>query len=147
MSSNDHQNETNKDLVRRGIQEITVNGNYGLLPDFYADDFVQHGGAGGPYEGREQFREHIEQLRSAFPDLSASVQGCICEDDLVAARTIYRGTHEGSFAGIESTGNSIEVARTILYRIEDERIAESWADPYMFDLLQQLGAIADVRAE
>lgn len=144
MGSDDHHREANKKLVRRGIREIAGEGNYERIDDFYAEDFVQRGGAKGPFEGREQFQDHLESLHRAFPDLSATVDCCICEGNRVAARTIYRGTHEGTFLGIEPTETTIEVSRTVLYRIEDGLIVEAWADPYIFHVLRQLDALPEV---
>lgn len=56
-------------------------------------------------------------------------------------RVTLRGTHEGEFQGIESTGERFEVQNRVHTRIEDGKITEGWVQPNMLGLMQQLSAM------
>ena len=63
----------------------------------------------------------------------------VAEDDFVAVRMTQRGTHEGTFMGIEPTGNAFEIEAMAFVRLEDGKIIERWGRPDLPDLLRQLG--------
>jgi predicted ester cyclase len=50
----------------------------------------------------------------------------IAEQDLVAMRGTFHGVHRGPFAGVPPTGRSVAAPLMIIYRLENERIAEHW---------------------
>ena len=64
-----------------------------------------------PLPGREtRLIEQSEYVYAAFPDVSITVDETIAEGELVAQRSVFRGTHEGEFMGIEPTGEEVEIA-------------------------------------
>lgn len=132
--------EENKRIARQVPEAIATEKDLSLVDEVYADDAVEHDPL-GDHRGREWIRADMERLLSAFPDLTATVEECIAEDDTVAMRVTLRGTHEDEFAGMAPTGNTFEVRNTVFTRIEDGMIAERWVQPDMLGMLRQLGAV------
>jgi predicted ester cyclase len=82
--------------------------------------------------------EHITHVESAFPGYEIVAHQMVAENDLVAVRGAFRGTHRGPFAGIEPTGVTASGDLMIIYRIENGRIAEHWLQFDVAALLAQL---------
>lgn len=71
--------------------------------------------------------EHISQVEASFPNYELIAHQVIAENDLVAVRGTFRGTHRGaSFFGVEPSGVKASGDLQIIYRIENGRIAEHW---------------------
>ena len=79
-------------------------------------------------------------MKHVFPDLQAHIEGSIvANQDKVAVRLRFRGTHRGEFLGIPATGRTIEYVSHESYRIADGLIAEEWICSDTATLLHQLG--------
>ena len=131
----------NKDVVSRAITEIVSEGNFDLLRELYAEDFVHYRGANEDLTGPAAFRAWMEQIHTGFPDFEATEEFSLCEDDLVASRVTYTGTHDREFMGIPATGKHVTVTGTTINRVEDGKIVESWPETDFLGVLQQVGAI------
>ena len=68
----------------------------------------------------------IRDVEAAFPEYELIAEELIAERDLVAMRGTFHGVHRGPFAGIPPTGRSVAAPLMIIYRLENERIAEHW---------------------
>lgn len=133
----------NKELVQRFIR--VANGkNYERVAELFTDEYERHDPDTPTEErGPEPFVEALQQLHEAFPDSEIRVGEIIAEDDLVAFEGAMTGTHEGAFRGIEPTHATFAIAGNGMHRIEDGRIAETWATWNFLGALDQLGAIED----
>jgi predicted ester cyclase len=78
-------------------------------------------------------------MRGAVPDLEATVDRIVAEDDHVAMRVTLSGTHRGQFIGVDPTGESFEIEHAIFVRFADDEIVELWGQLDAFGLLRQLG--------
>lgn len=123
------------------ISEIVNEGNYDLADELFAADYCRHddplvdSGERGP----QVFVETVRAHREAFPDARIDIHEIICEGDLVAFTGTFSGTHQGPFMGVEPTGEEIAIAGTAMHRVEDGKVAETWATWNMLSLLQQVG--------
>jgi len=95
-----------------------------------------------PGTGRDGLRQHIIAFRSAFPDLTITVDDLLAEDNKVTARWTARGTHKGTLLGILPTGKEVTTEGISVIRIANGKIAESWVTWDTLGLMQQLG-VAD----
>lgn len=130
----------NERIARRFPEEVATGGDVDLIDEICAEDVVDHGPM-GDLRGREEIKERVEYLRTAFRDFSATVEDAVAEGDTVAMRVILRGTHEGEYMGIGPTGNEMEAWNTVFTRIEDGLIVERWVQPDLLTIMHQLGAI------
>lgn len=129
------------DLVRRFNSDVFNGRDYDRIPDFQADDYVQH----GPMPGMELHgNESVETMRmfhAAFSDLEATEELAFGDGEYVCAYYTYRGTHDGEFMGIPATDVEAEVPGVTINRIEDGKIAETWVMADFLGLLQQVGVV------
>lgn len=118
---------TNETVVRRFFAELVGNGDLVVADEILAPDYVRHDPASPDVFGPEGFKAFISEVRRAFPDLAVEIHDLIATDDRVVVRATERGTHEGWWADYEPTGQHIEVDGIVIHRLEDGRIAETWA--------------------
>lgn len=133
--------EENKASVVRFYQELDKK-NFGIYADLCAYSFISHFPGNQKPQNREE-REQISRLYyDAIPDIQHTVDDIIADRDKVAARLTAKGTHTGSFRGMEPTGNEVLFTGMRFYRFEGGKIAEEWASLDTLLLMQQLGVIS-----
>jgi predicted ester cyclase len=130
-----------KDIVHRFYDGVVNEGNLDRLPDVVTDDIVDHEAPPGMPGGIEGVKAFVEMFRTGFPDLHVTVESVIQEDDLVAARVRYTGTHEGEFMGIPPSHNKIDIDVIDMVRMEGDKCAEHWGVTDNLGLMQQIGAV------
>jgi steroid delta-isomerase-like uncharacterized protein len=130
----------NKALVRRCFKEIWSKGNLDLIDQLVAPNYANHDPAGPmPGVGRDGLKKHVSAYRTAFPDLTITVDDILAEDNKVTARWTARGTQKGPLLDIEPTGKQVTTEGISVIRIANGMIAESWVTWDMLGLMQQLG--------
>jgi steroid delta-isomerase-like uncharacterized protein len=131
--------ETNKDIIRRLFDDVLNGGKLGLLDTIVGAAYVDHSPAASQAVGAAGVKAKIAGLREGFPDLRFTLEDLIGEDEIVAARYHWRGTHRGAFLGIPPTGKTILVRGMDFYRLRDNRIVEHWDNVDDLGMLTQLG--------
>ena len=104
--------EANKELARREITELWENHNFAFVEEAYADTVsvgMVRTGTEERLVGRDDLKALYKEWYEAFPDLSVDINHEVAENDTVVCHVTLRGTHEGTFRGIEPTGNEIEI--------------------------------------
>lgn len=133
--------ETRNQQIAREITDAIVaayeEGAIDELRGYLDDEFVLHPGGGATLDA-DAYLERIETTREAFPDFRKKVDSFLVDGDEVAVRYRWSGTHEGEFAGVAATGNSVETTSLTLMRLEDDRLAELFIYGDSADLLNQL---------
>jgi steroid delta-isomerase-like uncharacterized protein len=128
-----------KRLARRIPEDIASEGAIDVVDELFAEDVVARISPLGAAEGRDAFRELPQRMRGAFPDLEATVDAIVAENDHVAMRVTLSGTHRGEFMGIGPTGESFEIDHAIFVRFAGDEIVELWGHLDAFGLRRQLG--------
>ena len=128
-----------KTMVRSLFDEVLNRGRLALIDNCFADDFVEHNPAPGQGPGREGVKHRIRALREAFPDVRFVVDEIVGENDVVAVRYRWEGTHSGTFLGIPATGRRAAVRGMDFYRFKNGRVAEHWDNMDELSMLTQLG--------
>jgi len=73
-----------------------------------------------------RLREGMEQTWSAFPDLHSTIEWIIADGDMVSCWISARGTHAGTWRGLEPTGRTVEMRGSLSLLIREGRIADFW---------------------
>ncbi len=130
--------EENKAFIRRFIEQFNI-GAPAATEDFFAPDCLAC--IPGSFEptNLDGFRQFVNLLYTAFPDLQHRVEAQIAENDYVVTRVTVRGSHTGYFQGIAPTGKQVIITDIIITRIKEGKILELWAQFDVLGLLQQLG--------
>jgi predicted ester cyclase len=63
---------------------------------------------------------------AAFPDATDTIDDIVAEDDRVAVRHTFRGTHKGEFLGIPPSGHEVIGQGLYITRLAEGRIVEMW---------------------
>jgi steroid delta-isomerase-like uncharacterized protein len=108
--------------------------------DLHAEDAFIHG-AGEDFDGIERVRSFARGQFESFPDGTYRIEDLFAEDDRVAVRTTFTGTHEQPFFGVEPTGKEITVTETAIYRIVDDEVTEMWLEADLWGMFRQVGVV------
>ncbi len=128
----------NKAIVKRFLKDLDE--NIDAIDEFFSPGCRAYlPGSNLPVD-REGFKTFVAMLYAAFPDLHHEIEHQIGERDKVASLVTVRGTHEGDFRGISSTGRQVTFADIIVARIENGKFVALWAQFDALGLLHQIGA-------
>lgn len=134
--------EQSIDVVRAFTRDVFNGRNYERIADFQSADYVQHGPMMGmELHGHDESVEMMRTFHDAFSDLEATEEFAFGDGEYVCMHLTYRGTHDGALMGIPPTDVPAEVKGTLVNRLEDGKIAESWVVVDFLGLLQQVGVV------
>ena len=83
--------EENRALARRSWEIVD---NPDLVDEVYAADLVWHE-PDQDLRGLEQAKQFIASYKTAFPDMTITIEDVIAEDDNAVTRWTIRGNHQG----------------------------------------------------
>lgn len=134
--------ERNKMLERRAIEEVWNRGNFALVDELVASDYLGHSSTPtNETHGPEGYKQFYAMLRRAFPDIHFTVEDQIAEGDRVVTRWTARGTHTGDFQGLPPSGQHGAITGITIDRLANDKVVECWTNADDLGLLQQLGVI------
>ena len=130
--------------MQRIYAEICSQDKLDVADELIALEFVNHAVnplPNQPLHGPEAVRWYARALRQAFPDLHASVEHTIAEDDSVASRATWTGTHTGQFFYLPATGKRVRVEGISMDRVANDKLVEHWGGWNLAELMFQLGVL------
>ena len=143
--------EQNERAVRRWVDEVMSQGRLEVIDDVVADHLKTARPMGTTPTGvdmRRRVRAYIAAYRSAFPDLTMTVDDLIACGDAVTLCWTSEGTHTGHFShpevqafGLAPTGRTARWSGITLFRLEDGKIVETRSHGDVYGLLRQLGLL------
>jgi predicted ester cyclase len=131
--------DKHKRLAKRIPTEIAGEGATGSVDELFAEDAVVRVSPLGTAEDWDAFQELPQRMHVAFPDLEATVDRIVTEDDHVAMQLTLSGTHRGPFMGADPTEEEFEIEHTSSAQFADDEIVELWGQLDTFGLLRQIG--------
>jgi len=135
--------EANKEVIRRGYQEMWSEGNLDLADEIHTADVLdRHTGE----RGIDGIKWIVNTLRTAFPDLSVTVENQVAEGDVVATEVTFNmGAYQGGLEELFGVPDSA-IGREIVLRgvdfarfNEEGKIVETWGTHDDLGFLQQFG--------
>src|SRR5438045_3443936 len=139
------QENENKQVIREFTRifknEHDVDGVTHLFDEKFVHHFRMHLPAG--FEG---FRQVGLMMNSAFPDVVVTEEDLIASGDKVVERSSAAATHKGAMMGSLPTNKRITWSEIHIYRLQNGKIAEHWAEISMMELLQQVGVLPELGA-
>ena len=106
---------------------------------FTPDCIIHMTGVPQPVRGIGPWKELVQGLLSAFPDLHFAIEDQIEDGDRVAMRWRATGTHRGPFGPVPPTNRPIEIDGVIFDQLENGKVRERWEQWDQAVMLQQLG--------
>lgn len=100
--------EQNVATAKRYVNELINKGDFSKIDEILAED-VQFKLMQAPnLVGRAAVRGQIEQMRRAFTNLNLEVVRELANENKVALRWRWTGTHSGEFNGVPASGNKVD---------------------------------------
>ena len=130
--------EQNKTIVNHMTTELNK-GNGAVFYEVTNPKAVDHSLPSGMPQTVEHTKLRYMMFRTAFPDLTYTVEDVIAEGDKVVQRLTAHGTMTGAFQGLAATGKQATWTETHIVRLENDKIVERWANVDRVGMLQQLG--------
>ncbi len=90
------------------------------------DNIVFRGSLGIETKGKKGFEEYYDMILEAIPNLYHGVETTISQDNQIAARAVYNGTHKGKLFDFEATNKRISYNGASFFTIENGKIVEIW---------------------
>jgi predicted ester cyclase len=138
--------QTNRHIVHRVLEEFwqSYGDNPAVIDELFAADYVNHDLSNPAVRGIEAFKQWAGAIRASwtkgFPDYRIAIEDLVAEDDKVAKRWTFRGTHTGEFMAIAPTGKQVIMRAVTIYCFADDKVQEIWWNYDALGLMQQLGA-------
>ena len=137
--------EENKMVIRRYTDEVLNQGKMDRLDQVLADNFTNHDPGNPGVVSRDDYKQFLTGLRSAFPDLHFTHEDEVADGDEVAVRWTMRGTNRGELAmpagPVPPTGKQVQVSGISILRLAGGKMVEQWIHGDNLGFLQQLGLI------
>lgn len=133
--------ESRRTLIQRVWAEAWNLGEVDALDELHSSDYLRRSGESHPQD-LSAFKASILATRSAFPDLTTTLDEIVLEGDRAAIRWHSSGTHKGPLMGVPATNRRVQVSGATFARFDGDQIAEevvTW-DPRA--LLSVLGIIS-----
>ena len=126
--------EANKAVARRVFEEGFNHRNLAVLQAAYAPDFVDYGSWARQMPGPAGMPITSDAFHTLFPDVFATVEDAIAEENLVAARVTWHGTHPP--AGTHVVGRTMHLLQMV-----NGQIVAQWSTGW--DWLGSLQRVAE----
>lgn len=133
--------ESNKLLVRRYYEEVVNTGNVDSIEEFISPEYTEVLDGKRFAAGIEGAIAHIRGVRQTYPDLHLTIDRQIAEGEWVATCITMRGTHQGSWLGINPTGKQVLISGVNVDRVVEGRIVEHGGAANAFGAFLEIGAI------
>lgn len=139
----DNDLEAHKTVIRAVYEQAISAGDVEILQDALAPDYVNQGL--GTNLDADGFETYITSLRTAMPDLEATIEVLIAEDEWAASRVLLTGTFENEWVLDDEiiSPNQEPIAWTLItvhHFDENGQIAEDFTSYDELDLRIQLDA-------
>lgn len=134
------QEEKNKQVIREFTRIFKNEHNVNGVGHLFDKTFVHHFRGPMP-SGFEGLRQIGIMMNGAFPDVVVTEDDLIASGDKVVERSSAVATHKGPMMGAPPTNKTIKWSEIHIYRIQNGKIVEHWAEIAMMELLQQVGVL------
>lgn len=130
--------------VRRLYEGVWNGTDTGVADELVHESYTIHDrDLAAERRGPDLYRALASGTREIFPDASFEIEDLLRDGDRVAVRWTMTGTHKGSMAGEEPTGERVELSGIEINRFADGGLVETWIQSDQLGLHEQVGALRD----
>jgi predicted ester cyclase len=126
-----------QETVRRLFEECVNERRLDLASELISPDFVNLSNGAHGVEG---YLAGLQMVLGGFPDVRFTVEELFGEDDKVAVRWRWEGTHQGTFVGVAPTGRTVNHTANIIFHFKDDKIISQWVEMDYASVQRQIGA-------
>lgn len=114
----------NKEIVTKFIVKGYNENDYDEVIKLLSKDYYDHSPAAARSD--EDAIGILKIVESSFPDMKVEILDLIEENNKVVGRFKFIATHSTEYMGIEATNKKIQWEAIEIFRIDNEKIVESW---------------------
>ena len=114
--------EEAKAFVKQHFEDFVNKQDLSVADRNFSPDYREHGAdvPQGLPDGPEGPKVYLAAAFKKYPDIHVTIEDIVAEGDKVVVRNTWRATDSG-------TGQKIEFAGIVIWRIVDGKLAERWA--------------------
>lgn len=131
--------QTTEKAIAQAWEDAWNKGSYGSLRDLLAEDFVRVSKGSEASVDADGFIKQIYDMRSAFPDMTTTIQKVLPCGDEIGFFWTTEGTFTQPLGNVPPTGRRVITSGATLATIKDGKIASEQATWNMTALLADLG--------
>lgn len=135
--------DNNKALVRRVLEEAFNKGDFAVVDEAIATNYVSYDPSIPPVHGPAGLKQMIGMYRTAFPDVHITIDEMVAAGETVVTRWTATGTHKGPFNGIPGTGRKGTVSGIQITHFANGKAVEDFVNWDTLGLMRQLGLIPE----
>lgn len=132
--------EDTEGFVREAFESTMLAGEPGAVDQYFSPS-LDYYRSSGDIARRQDLKDDVEMLNSAFPNLEGEIPRIIAEESKVSFLYVLRGAHEGTFEGIAPTNEEMEANGAAIAHVDDGEITEYRVVFDNLGMLEQLGVV------
>ncbi|WP_372571588.1 nuclear transport factor 2 family protein [Ruegeria jejuensis] len=144
LSATDPVDGFDPDAFARDLHDNIWNGDMSMVDASYVSDLPFEGTTERGFKGSAAYKEYVDSLRRAFPDLSLQVDEVYWmgnDDDgwLISTRWSAEATHDGDTDMYRAaSGAACQIWGITQWRVKDGRVEQEWQLFNELDLMMQI---------
>ena len=127
-----------KEIIESYYENLWNKQNKSYIDKLLSDDIIFRGSLGIETVGKEEFEKYFDLITFAIPNLYHGVETIVVQNNSVAARAVYNGTHSGKLLDFEPSNNRIRYNGASFFQLENGKIKEIWVLGDLNTLYKQL---------
>lgn len=131
--------QQNVELLTRSLARFNAGDIDGYL-EMYDRSVIFHG-YGRQRPGVAGLKDYYVALRQAFPDMRIQHEELLAEEDKIARRFIFYGTHKGEYWGVAPTMKLVSCTGQMFLHFKNGKCVEVWQVTDAISFLTEIGAI------
>lgn len=132
--------DANERLVREHTEAVAER-DWDRFRRLITDDWVVHGSWDD--DDADEFIEYMEGVRENHTKFEHHIDEIFSGSDHVAIRDTLTARIDGDYHGFEVSDPSFELPGMVIYRIENNKVAEQWRVANEKFVLDQLGVLPE----
>lgn len=127
-----------KALVKEYYEELWNKHNKEYIDKLFHDDIEFHGSLNIDTKGKKEFEEYMDKVISGIPNLYHGIEIMVEENNTIAVKAVYNGTHKGELFGFEATNNRVKYNGASFFKFNEDKIVSIWVLGDLATLHKQL---------
>ena len=115
---------TNKEIVTEFFLKGYNENDYDVVEKLLLEEYYDHSPACA--RSAKDAINILKIVENMFPDMRVEIIDLIEENNKVVGRFKFSATHSSEYMGVKATNKKIEWEAIEIFRIENEKIVESW---------------------
>jgi len=127
-----------KDIVKKYYEELWNKQNRDYIDTLLDDNIKFHGSLNIQTFGKKAFEEYMNLVLKGIPNLYHGIEIMVEENETIAVKAIYNGTHSGELLNYKATNNRIKYSGASFFKFKDNKIESIWVLGDLTTLKRQL---------